>query len=133
MMACEKEKKKRCYNTNIKRAIFSYVSKAVWDPIGSALLHCVIGPENSHHPSANQTQNENQSRLHHSCFSRASGSLLGFTLYSHWLLVRYSMNNAFDWFDLFPSWPLIGFHHLTGPSFSKCNVTILALCVTWLD
>lgn len=86
MMAYGKEKKKRCYNTNIKRAIFSYVSKAAWDPTGSALLHCVIGPENSHHPlSQSIKQNENQSQLHHSCFSRASGSLLGFTLYSHWL------------------------------------------------
>ena len=132
MMACEKEKKKRCYNTNIKRAIFSYVSKAVWDPIGCTLLHSVV-QKTPTTLSANQKQNENQSRLHHSCFSRASGSLLGFTLYSHWLLLRYSMNNAFDWLDLFPSWPLIGFYHLAESSFSICNETILALCVTWLD
>ena len=47
--------------------------------------------------------------------------------------LRYSINNAFDWFDLFPSWTLIGFYHLAGPSFSICNVTVLTLCVTWLD
>lgn len=131
MMACGKEKK-TLLQYKYQKSNFQLRVKS---SLGSHWLYfaSLCGPENSHHPSANQKQNENQSQLHHPCFSRASGSLLGFTLYSHWLLLRYSINNAIDWLDLFPSWPLIGFYHLAESSFSRCNVTVLTLCVTWLD
>ena len=108
------------------------MSKAVWDPIGCTLLHSVVQKTpTTPQPIGRRTKTNPDFIIH--VFSRASGSLLGFTLYSHWLLLRYSMNNAFDWLDLFPSWPLIGFYHLAESSFSRCNVTVLTLCVTWLD
>ena len=97
------------------RAIFSWVSKVIWDCIGFALLRSVIDLENS-----NQMQNENQSRLGHSRFPaleadfefslaacdiflcsawllqlislifRASGRLLVLTMSSDWFLMIFS-------------------------------------------
>ena len=49
-------------------AIFNWVSKAIQDYFGFALLRYVIGPETGATFLANQILNQNQSRLGRPCF-----------------------------------------------------------------
>ena len=53
--------------SNKIREIFSRVSKEIWDCIGFASQHSVIGLENSHHP-LNQSETKINRDLSHSCF-----------------------------------------------------------------
>ena len=131
MMACEKEKK-NVATIQISKEQFSVMcQKQSGIPL---VVLCFTLWSRKLPPPLSQSEAERKPIPTSSfMFFRASGSLLGFTLYSYWLLLRYSMNNAFDWLDLFPSWPLIGFYLMAESSFSRCNVTGLTLCVTWLD
>ena len=65
------------------RLIFNSVSKVIRDCIDFALLHSVIGPENSRH-----SRNQSDAKLKPTwspSFSRALGSFVVSTLSSHWL------------------------------------------------
>ena len=57
---------------------------------GFALLRPVIGPENSWHPLNQSNAKPKTITTWSPAFSRALGSLLVFTLSSHWLLVTFS-------------------------------------------
>ena len=76
---------------NLESSLFQIASvgdlSIIIGMIHSASPPSVIGPENSRHFFNNQIQNWNQSRLSRPRgFSRALGSLVIFTLNSHWLL-----------------------------------------------
>ena len=69
------------------RVILHYVSKGIWDCFRFALLHSVIGLENSHHSLKKSNSNLKAVVPWPPKFSHASSSLFVFTSSSDWLLI----------------------------------------------
>ena len=71
----------------IIRAIFNWALKVIWDCIGFALLHSVIGLENLHHPLNQSDAKLKPIAIWSLTFSRTWDWLRVFTLSSHWFVV----------------------------------------------
>ena len=70
--------------------LYSNLQLSMSNCSGFALLRPVIGPENSWHPLNQSNAKLKTITTWSPAFSRALGSLLVFTLSSHWLLVTFS-------------------------------------------
>ena len=87
-----------CYG----RTIFKGAPEVIWDCLVFALLRSVIGPENIlRHSLDRQIQNLNHQDLA-TRVSHALGSLVVFTVSSHWLLKVFSffLTDFFNYFGL---------------------------------
>lgn len=73
------------------RVILHYVSKGIWDCFRFALLHSVIGLENSHHSLKKSNSNLKAVGPWPLTFSHASSNLFVFTSSSDWLLVIFPL------------------------------------------
>ena len=70
-----------------RRAIFTQVRKVIRDRISFALLRSVIGPENSRHSFHQSDAKFEPITTWSPAFSRVLGSLVVFTLNSHWFFI----------------------------------------------
>ena len=82
-------------------AIFNWVSKAIQDYFGFALLRYVIGPENWCHFLSQSDFKPKPITTWSPAFSRALGCLIVFTLSSHWLWRVFSFLLIGCWFWIY--------------------------------
>ena len=83
----KKTNKQTAIGVERNRAIFTQVWKVIRDRIGFALLRSVIGPENSRHSLRQWDAKFEPISTWSPAFSRVLGSLVVFTLNSHWFFI----------------------------------------------
>ena len=83
----KKTNKQTAIGVERNRAIFTQVWKVIRDRIGFALLRYVIGPENSRHSLRQWDAKFEPISPWSPSFSRVLGSLVVFTLNSHWFFI----------------------------------------------
>ena len=83
----KKTNKQTAIGVERNRAIFTQVWKVIRDRIGFALLRYVIGPENSRHSLRQWDAKFEPISTWSPSFSRVLGSLVVFTLNSHWFFI----------------------------------------------
>ena len=83
----KKTNKQTAIGVERNRAIFTQVWKVIRDRIGFVLLRSVIGPENSRHSLRQWDAKFEPISTWSPAFSRVLGSLVVFTLNSHWFFI----------------------------------------------